>query len=185
MTTVTKELDGSNLKSFANRNRTFEIVTTYLALRERDRQVLNVDRIYSNLKKDGEKIVEQDYFDFWKGMDESGIGTYIKGRGINPNTFTSKYSLKTIAQAALTGTNVKPSQMIQNKEKKAVTKVPKKRGRKPGFKVVKKPNRHMVRTEQVLAIRLRPNFSVEVRLPQDLTPVEAKAMCRSLMGVTK
>lgn len=98
-------LNGSALKEIAHANPTAEAITLALAVRKRFRHVSNLRGMKNSLLKRNEKVVDEDYMRYWKQLEEAGVGSVVHGRKGNPDRFEWNFNLKTVAEAAIQGTN--------------------------------------------------------------------------------
>lgn len=176
MQTVT--LDGKKLKDICHRNRTAEVTTLSLAMRERLRHFSDIGRTRNALVRQGEKIVDGDYMQYWKDLQAAGVGAIIFGRRGNPNRFEWHYSLKKIAKAALEGTNVEAER--HEAEKPAAPA--------PAPKVIRRspqaPAPVKTLAQKTVFIPLRSNFDLEIKLPGDVNAQEIETITKALARAT-
>lgn len=170
-------LNGERLKSVAHATHTAEIVATALAMRQRGRNETNVTLFEQILMRSGEKIVHDEYIQFWKDMQSAGLGSLVFGRKGGDTRFMWHYSLKSVAKAMIEGNTIEierlPSEKVVKKATPTRTKA--KRGRPPGRKnmVIAKPDNKMIKEPQptpsakLVYISLRPDFNVEINVPYD------------------
>lgn len=189
MITQLTTLDGSKLKAIAHSTPTAEITVTSLALRERLRHSSDIQRTKSQLIRDGEKIVDADYMKLWKDLQDAGIGSIIYGRKGRPDRFEWHYSLKSVAKAALEGTNEQVSKLAgvrANVQRKKPVKVIR-RPQKVVAPVAAKPTPKampvaapVLKSSKLAYIPLRNDFNVEISVPSDLTKAEAEVLSNAI-----
>lgn len=167
MNTVT--LDGAKLKAIAHKSHTAIVTATSLALRERLRHSSDITRTRSELARQGEKIVESDYMQFWKDLQTAGVGSIIYGRKGKPDRFDWHYSLKSIAKACIDGQDVKAT---KNQEIKA----------EPA-KAQKEVKPDSSKSVQSVYVPLRNDFGVEIKVPSKMTKAEVEILTKALMCV--
>lgn len=99
-------LKGSELKAIAYKTTTSIAAVNALASRERIRHESDITRMRSQLVRNGEKIVDTDFMQFFKDLEKSGVGSIVYGRRGKPTKFAWYYSLKAISKCMLEGTDV-------------------------------------------------------------------------------
>jgi hypothetical protein len=62
-----------------NSTPTAEVVSLYLAMRERHRERLNLPRLKAALIAGGDKINTKDYEAYWSALAQQGLGVVIRG----------------------------------------------------------------------------------------------------------
>lgn len=166
-------LNGAELKRVAHKSHTAEVIMTALALRERVRHESDINRVRNKLIRDGEKIVEADFIQFWKDMEAAGVGSIVLGSNKRPARFMWWYSLKSVAKAALEGTNEQVSKIekgSKSRTKPSVAPVAQKAAEKTQASVGQK----------LVYIPLRKNFNLEISLPNDFTKEELEVTIGAL-----
>jgi len=88
------------LKDIAHANESSIATTLALGARNRHRAFTNVDKVKRMLMSKGEKIVDQDYYNFWKALAQAGVGSIIYGRNKKPTRFKWNYNLKAVSRIA-------------------------------------------------------------------------------------
>lgn len=88
-------MDTIRIKEISSASPTAEVASLALAMRERSRGEINIQRLKKQLLAAGEAVVDEEYADFWKGLEGAGIGS-LKGA-----RFKWHYSLKEVAKAAI------------------------------------------------------------------------------------
>lgn len=167
-------LDGAKLKQVGHASHTAEVTITALALRERLRHFSDITRTRNQLIRQGERVVDEDYMAFWKGLQDAGVGTIIFGRKGKPDRFQWHYSMKKVAQAALEGTNevaekiAGPSRNL--KKKKAIAKLvksskPRLNPKEKEQKVAQAEIEQTPSGRNLVYIPLRPDFDLEIAVP--------------------
>jgi hypothetical protein len=168
-------LDGVQLKKVAHASHTAEVTITALAIRERLRPFSDITRTKNQLVRNGEKIVEADYMNFWKGLQDAGVGVIVYGRKGKPDRFEWHYSMKKVAKAALDGTNEAVEKLqIPAKEKPAQDKVV----RKEKSETRSTPKVHI--HNRMVFIPLRKDFCLEFSVPSDLSRDEIQVIENAL-----
>ena len=120
----TMTIDSETLKRISNANPTAEVVTYVLAMRQRIRAFSDLRRLKISLIRSKERIVESDYQQYWKDLEQAGFGSIVRGRNGNSDRFAWHYSLKEVAKAAIEGKPTEARKINSN-----VLKTKRKRGR--------------------------------------------------------
>lgn len=170
-------LNGSKLKSISNASHTAEVTITALALRERLRHFSDITRTRNLLVRSGEKIVDTDYMNFWKGLQDAGVGVIVYGRKGKADRFEWHYSMKKVAQAALEGKD-QLADKIPSVKAKPTKRPEQKIARK--LHMVKPTIAAPVKKEKLLYIPLRKDFNLEISVPSDLSKAEAEMIGSAL-----
>lgn len=170
----TMTLDGSKLKLVCNASHTAEVTMTALALRERDRPFSDITRTRNYLSRSGERVVEGDYMNFWKGLEDLGVGIIVYGRRGKPDRFEWHYSLKKVAKAAIEGTN----QSVEKINGKSRTKQPVKV--EPKTVAAKKLAKVEAKPSKFIYIPLRQDFNLELNVPADISKQEIEVIGNAL-----
>ena len=182
-------LNGKQLKAIAHKSHTATVVATSLACRDRLRHESDITRTKNALIRDGEKIVEADYMQFWKDLQLAGAGSIVYGRKGKPDRFTWNYSLKKVAESMIEGRDVQASREEVSKpvETKAVL-TPGVIVRKAELKSVPKEiksDASGVVSEMRVIIALRPGFTLDFKVPSDISTMEVEQISRTLGGATR
>ena len=172
---MSPKLNGEVLSSIAHTSHTATVTATALAMRDRNRSFSDVTRMKRELIKAGEKIVEAEYYEFWKDLSAKGIGSLIYGRNGSGDRFEWHYDLKKVANSMINGT----SETVEKLEaaQAEIVDAPKEE-RKPRRIIVKKkeskeaPVSAQQQSEKIVYIRLRPNFGLRIALPGDINANE-------------
>lgn len=129
MNTVNQSvLDKSRLSTLANSSETAQAIFQDVSTRRRIRWETNLPRYAVKLAHKGFKVVEQDYENAWKGLEEIGAGVIVRGRNGKPDRFKWHYSLKEIGVGGLTPEqigDIKPmdeTNQVQDKPKRKYTR---------------------------------------------------------------
>jgi hypothetical protein len=156
------------LKEIANSSHTSIITMLFLALRQRSREASNLDVIKSQLTRMGEKIIDEDYYRFWKSLDSAGVGSYIVGRRGNPNRFKWHFDLKQIAQSAIEGKEQEAKDLAKKKVKNA--------------RIVSKPREVAPVTTQrtIYTVKLADGSVAEITLPKEASKKDFEAVFHAL-----
>lgn len=168
-------VNGSELKKVSDSNETARSIRKFLAERIRNTPITDLPRTKMEILRSGGTVDEAQFIEYWKALDRIGVGTYFKGRGINKDTFTWKYSLKIIAQAAVTGDISELSKHVQ-KPRPHANKAP----AKPKPQLVTAPKEKPVAANKTVHVYLRPDFMIELNVPSDFSKEEAQQLCRSV-----
>lgn len=163
-------LDGNKLKEIASRNETASITANSLATRERIRHHSDIIRTRAQLVRDGQRIVDSDYMQFWKELENAGVGSLIFGRKGKPNRFAWHFSLKSIAKSMLEGTNEK----VAGRTSKKLQSV------EPAQQSSKQENGNMEPLTQKVTFVLSATRVVELRVPDNFTKAEADKVYAAL-----
>jgi hypothetical protein len=164
---------GAKLKAIAHKNDTSIVTAMSLRLRERQRHTSDITRTRSELARQGERIVESDYIQFWKDLQAAGVGSIIYGRKGKPDRFEWHYSLKSVAKACIDGSNIEPIKNDSAKDQMKTVKLATK-------EVNPEPVKKTTEASKTVYVPLRPNFDVEFTLPVDLSKDEAEMLSRAL-----
>lgn len=113
-------LNGEMLSKIGSSSESAQIVMNTLAKRERFRRESDLTRLKRDLIKQGSKVVDEDYMQFWKGLEAEGVGSIIHGRKGKSDRFKWNYSLKVVADAAKLGS----AQEVPELSNKPITKAP-------------------------------------------------------------
>lgn len=107
-------LDGSYLQTIAQSSETARAVLKSLAGRERLRHDSDLARTKAQLLAEGTKVVDSEYMQLWRDLQAANVGSIVYGRRGNPSRFKWHYSLKTVADTALTGRNLQAKRLDPN-----------------------------------------------------------------------
>lgn len=196
-------LDSLKVKQVTNASRTATATMILLGFRQRAHSFINLLSVKRELQSMNEHVVDKDYMDFWRGLEEAGAGSIIVGRRGKQTRFEWNYSLKQVASVAIEGKNsvidklskkheqftaikalpkldLKPLEVIKVKPIELKAKEVKRgRGRPKGSKNVVKLSPKKV--ERVIYnIPLRADFTLDISLPADVTAEEFKKIKKSL-----
>lgn len=186
----TVTLDGEKLKKVASSSHTAQVVALSLAMRERLRHTSDITRTKNALIRSGERIVESDYEQFWEDLQAIGAGSIIYGRNGKQDRFKWHYSLKKVAEACIEGNDVHAEKLAGDLEevnsqksktilrKKAVKHVL--TAKQKEEKVKESGAVATASGDSLVYVPLRPNFDVEIKVPQDLTRDEVEVLARAL-----
>lgn len=177
MTTV---LNGQKLREIAHKSHTATVTATSLALRERLRHSSDITRTRAELARQGERIVESDYMQFWKDLQSANVGSIVYGRKGKPDRFDWHYSLKSVAKACIEGGDVKADKLASKSESK-----PKKSSVRLSEKeketTVKKSGNVETMEGRLVYIPLRSDFHVEIKVPSNFNKDEAEILAKALL----
>lgn len=94
-------LDQDVIRSIANESNTSKAVFDTLSKRIRFRRQTNLSKFANLMINKGERIVEEEYIQLFKRLEEAGIGTLVIGRRGKPNRFKWNYNLKDIGRIGM------------------------------------------------------------------------------------
>ena len=180
-------LKGKALHAIAHKSHTATVVATSLALRSRLRHESDIARTKNALIRDGEKIVDSDYIQFWRDIQAAGAGVLVIGRKGMQDRFIWHYSLKKVAEGMLNSTDVKVSRDDLKNEPQDADKNPKTFQNpipKIELKAVPKaevvPAVPLVTPSKQVFIPLREGFDLELKVPANLSKSEVDTIIRAL-----
>lgn len=100
-------LKGDKLQEIAYSSESANAVLKVLSKRERIRHHTDINRFKTELKKNGEMIVDTEFIKLWKDLEAAGVGSIVHGRNGRNSFFKWNYSLVKISRAALEGKDAK------------------------------------------------------------------------------
>lgn len=115
-------LDLNTLKSIAEENATSKAVFGQLSSRVRSRGQINLRKLRYDLLTQGQRIVEEEYVEIFKKLQDLGVGKLISGRHGKPTRFMWNYKLVSIAKAAV---SAEPTVIVETVKKRAIKSLPK------------------------------------------------------------
>lgn len=157
-------LDVTTLKAVAESNATSKAIFGELSTRQRSRHRINLRKFKYDLLTNGNKVIDEEYVETFKKLQEMGVGKLISGRHGNPSRFVWSYKLKDIAQAAQSGEAIIMPEVKQKKTRKPYTK----------RKIESKVPVETVRQVAQSTISLVFNFSTDTRM-EDLAALVSLA----------
>lgn len=169
-------LNGKQLHEISQKSHSAEVTLLSLAMRDRARSFSDINRTKAKLVKDGEKIVNEDYMQFWKDLQTAGVGSIVYGRKGNPNKFVWHFSLKSVAQVALDGNDKavdarKPATTIVAKKPKVIL-----RKQQP----VKQAAPVTAASDKVIYVPLRKDFDIAIKIPGNISKEELATLHKAL-----
>lgn len=168
-------LNGEMLKTTANANHTASVLSKLLAQRQRANKKINISNLEKVLLRSGEKIVSEDYNRFWKGLQETDVGSIVFGRKGGDDYFIFHYSLKSVGQAMMDGKDFEAIKLSPpNVKTKTHAHKPTKSYSKEVIEQGPSPSGRLV------YVALRPDFGVEINLPIDINGAEVGAICSAI-----
>jgi hypothetical protein len=176
---------GKKLYQLAHGNETADAVVHALASRERLRHFIDIRRLKYSLKKDGFKIIDNEYMNLWKEWEKMGLGSIVRGRIGNDDRFVMNYDMRKVAEASMNGTDLSPNDVKKGVVLKAAAKVIGKRGRKPKVNTEKPmPIQPVAQTNSMqLIISLKNDEIVKINLPAGLNKEDIKRITNTLSKV--
>lgn len=177
-------LDGARLKAIGHKSPTAIVTVNSLKQRERLRHSSDISRTRSELARQGKKIVETDYMQFWKDLAAVGVGSIRYGRKNKPDQFDWHYSLKEIAKSCLDGSDL-VAKKINHAEPIAEIETAKSILRKAVTETKQeiKPKVAVNNADRLVYVALRPDFYVEISVPADFNQKEAEILYKALTRV--
>lgn len=173
----TTVLNGSKLHKIAHKSDSAVVTMTALAMRERFRRYSNIEKMKYLLLNQGEKIVDTDYRQVWKDLEDAGIGSIIYGRGGRPDRFMWYYDLKQVANAALQNKNEESEKLPEEKRR---------RGRPSKQEKQREEEKSETSSEtKKIIFPLRKNFDLEIVVPIDISREEAEDIGNVLKVIIK
>lgn len=174
-------LDKDKIKNVTNASRTATVTMIVLGFRQRAHAFINLASVKRELLSMNERIVDKDYMEFWRGLENAGAGSVILGRRGKQTRFEWNYSLKQIAGIAIEGKEEEVKKIASKRKPPKVViapKLPKKAVSEPDKEV--KPQGPKREERLVYSIPVRPGFSLDIVLPGDLKEEELKTIRDSL-----
>lgn len=154
-----KHINTEQLVKIANKNKTAEALFTSWAVRERNREEIDVNRTKNVLLEEKFKIVPEELISALKDLERIGAGEFRLGRNGQPTRFRLNYSLKELGKAAL--------------------------GEKPVKQTAAVPAPTPVKKDLHLSIVLGDNRRVSINAPSDLSDKELVTIVDSLMDLRR
>lgn len=127
-----------------------------LAQRLRGRNTLDLVKLKRALVKQGEQIDELDYKAFWQDLAKAGAGSVAQARGRRPERFTWTHNMRKVASDIL-GRSTIAKEKRKPRQKRSVVVAAALSG-------------------QFVIIPLRPDFRVEIKLPNKMTKAELRVI---------
>lgn len=161
-------LDVVSLKAVAESNATSKAIFGELSTRQRSRHRINLRKFKYDLLTSGQRIIEDEYIETFKKLQDLGVGKLISGRHGNPSRFIWSYKLKDIAQAAANGEAIIMPEISPMKKQR--------KQRKPYTRRIKASNVQPEPAKQIAqsTISLVFNFSTDTRM-EDLAALVSLA----------
>lgn len=163
-------LDQSKIKSVANSSVTSKAIFNALSERERYRDQLDLRKFKNDLMNKGEKIVQDEYLETFKMLEDLGVGSLIIGRKGKPNRFKWNYNLKDVAKASMNN----QTQIKTIAQSVTVSKRP--RGR---------PRKNQSLLNAVSVKKTNEPISITINLPADSNPADVAALLSLVKDMTK
>lgn len=177
-------LNSDKVKQATNSSSTATTTMVLLAIRQRARNFTSMGKIKNQLLQMGETVVDKDYKTFWKDLENAGAGSIILGRRGRETRFEWSYSLKDVAKIAIEG------------HESEIQRLDKKRNKKPNLaKAIDILNRSRAGSKStvkyepskqeklVYRIPIRPDFTLEVNLPTDVSREELQKIGNSFFPI--
>lgn len=105
------------IKSVSNLSATSKIVFEALAKRQRFSRKTNLNKFHQILLNNGCKVIETEYYEVFKKLQELEIGRFIQGKNGSPSKFEWYFDLKGLAKMAFDKSTMKPNTVIQLRPK--------------------------------------------------------------------
>lgn len=119
----------AEMVSLVSENNTAKAIMADFAERRRFRKTTNIDRLKNLLLAKGEKIVDKEYMETFKRLQDMDYGSIVYGRNGQPTRFVWNYNLKSVGRSAFTGEDKEPIKLPE-----VQTPVKRGRGRPKGSK---------------------------------------------------
>lgn len=87
------------LIELAGSNSTSQAIFKELGTRQRSREKLSLRKLRYDLLTKGQQVIEHDFLNTFKAMQDMGIGTIINGRLGNPTRFLWNYKVVDVAKS--------------------------------------------------------------------------------------
>lgn len=176
-------LDKTKLKQVTNSSKTAIKATMALGLRQRARAYTVLAQFKDQLIEMGEKIVDRDYMDYWRGLEAAGAGSLVVGRHGKPTRFEWYYSCREIAKFVIEG-NIEMKPVVFKPSKRDRVQVKKDMGLKLAQTIQTAVNKDtaalVTKSERVIySIQIRPDYVLEVNLPSDISPKELETVSKA------
>jgi hypothetical protein len=152
--TAAEELDIEALKALYNSDSVCQWFLEHVASRQRNQSETSVERALQILKGEGHEVSRQQIISVFKGLADCNCGQFVKGRRGWPSRFVWAVAMISVGRAA-TG------------EQEEVEQFPEETTEPEG-------ERHWLTHH----FHLRPDVTLQVDLPADLTPKEAQRIAR-------
>lgn len=152
------------MKRIVNKSGSAELAALSLSLRERMRPSINIDRLRSLLVRQGQKVVQSDYLQYWKDIEAEGLGYLSLGRMGNASRFYFACDPRKIGKAGVEGSNEHAAYIVKKKGREVIRNF---RGQ---------------RTHNVLRAEVgsfKP-FKLSIEIPDNLSEVELKNLFNAL-----
>lgn len=117
-------LNSGTLKTIANSSPTANTIFEALSKRERFRERITLKKFKYDLIKSGQKVVDQEFLDTFKKLEEAGVGSLVKGRGSNPDRFVWNFNLRDVGTAAFATNEKQELPVIKHRRKIRLTPKP-------------------------------------------------------------
>lgn len=176
---------GKKLYQLAHESKTADAVVHALASRERLRHFIDIRRLRYSLKKEGFKIVDDEYTNLWKEWERMGLGSIVRGRIGKDDRFVMNYDMRRVAEASIKGTDLDSKDLRKGVVLKAVSEV-KRRGRKPKAVVSQAASVSPVVNSQSFTkviIALDNNSTLNINLPDNITKDDVRRITNALNQV--
>jgi hypothetical protein len=181
MQTVT--LDGPKLQTIVNKNETAKTVMTYLNGRERQRDFVDIGRLYNHLIAQGLKIDRNELMQFCDDLKSIDYATLVIGRRGGAPRLLLHYSMKAIAEAAMTGRQLEVQRLKKAaKGKPRVVKVKKQQEKAPVQKAAQTEAPAVSAGEKLVLIPFRGK-ALSISLPGDVTKDEVREIGSTLSAM--
>lgn len=163
------QLDRDKVKKVTNASRTATVTMILLGFKQRAQASTNIIALRERMTEMKEYVAGRDYMDFWRGLEEAGAGNIILGRRGKPTRFEWAYSLRQIAKFAIEGKDTDIERVASRSGRRLV--VP---------QTYRRPTLSSNRVERlVYSIPIRPDYTLEVNLPADISKEELEKIKNS------
>lgn len=187
-------LDKEKLKKITNASHTATVAMVMLGFKQRAHSFTNLASFKSKLAAAGEKVIDRDYMDFWRGLEQAHVGSVVLGRRGKQTRFEWDYSLRQIARIAIEGKDDVIEKLSAKQPRKRIVagemttynlpveptpKAPKGSQEAPKAKAATQdaPSKE---ERLVYKIQVRPGYTLEVALPADVSKEELDRIATQL-----
>lgn len=186
-------LDKEKLKKITNASHTATVAMVMLGFKQRAHSFTNLASFKSKLAAAGEKVIDRDYMDFWRGLESAHVGSVVLGRRGKQTRFEWDYSLRQIARIAIEGKDDVVEKLSAKQPRKRIVagemttynlpveptaKAPK--GIQEAPKAKSNQGAPSKEERLVYKIQVRPGYTLEVALPSDVSKEELEKIATQL-----
>lgn len=178
----TSDVNESRLQKLGKSNDTAERVVSFLASRERNRDFLDLRRLKTSLMRDGERIIEEEYMEFFEQLEAEGVGSIIRSRLGRPSKFVLNYSIKDVFKLMHDGSTSGKLKRLGPSTKRKLA--PELDGEELDDSTIVSENNLEPLTQKVTFV-LSSTRVVELRIPDEVTAQEIESIVTGLKSVVQ